>query len=95
MKNINAFLQNDPFHIHKLPSKWKDKHIIVEQAALHLYTKQPLTEKEITQQLSKIYDDPVELRRYLIDFGFMQRTKDGSTYWFTSSTSTVVTIRLF
>ena len=95
MKNINAFIQNDPFYIHKLPAKQMDKKIIIEKVANHLYTTQSLTEKEITNQLSKICADPVEFRRYLIDFGFMQRTNDGSSYWFTSSASTLITIRLF
>lgn len=95
MKNINAFIQSDPFFILKLPAKQMDKKIIIEKVANHLYTTQRLTENEITNQLAKICKDPVEIRRYLIDFDFMQRTTDGSSYWFTSSASSLITIKLF
>ncbi len=39
------------------------------------------TEKEINQILKDIYDDYVLIRRYLIEYGFLDREKDGSKYW--------------
>jgi hypothetical protein len=38
-------------------------------------------EKQITTLLRQIYLDPVMLRRYLIEYGFLSRTNDGSRYW--------------
>ena len=39
------------------------------------------TEKEVTAIIKPIYDDYALLRRYLIEYGFMERTQDGSSYW--------------
>ena len=38
------------------------------------------TEKEVNQILKNIYSDYVTLRRYLIEYGFMDRKLDGSQY---------------
>lgn len=38
-------------------------------------------EKEINQVLKRIYDDYPTLRRYLIEYGFMERSTDCSEYW--------------
>lgn len=37
-------------------------------------------EKELTQRLSRLADDPVALRRYLVDSGFLTRSPDGRQY---------------
>lgn len=39
-----------------------------------------LTETELTAQLGQYTDDPVLLRRYLVDYGMMLRQTDGSVY---------------
>lgn len=39
------------------------------------------TEKEINEVLKSIYGDYVLIRRYLIEYGFLDREKDGSKYW--------------
>ncbi|MBP1989098.1 DUF2087 domain-containing protein [Paenibacillus eucommiae] len=39
------------------------------------------TEHEINEVLKAIYDDYVTLRRYLIEYGFMDRLDDCSSYW--------------
>ena len=31
--------------------------------------------------LAAVYEDYSMLRRYLVDYGFMGRTKDGTEYW--------------
>jgi hypothetical protein len=38
-------------------------------------------EKEINEILKAIYEDYVMLRRYLIEYGFIDRKSDGSEYW--------------
>jgi hypothetical protein len=39
-----------------------------------------LTEAELTVKLGEIADDPVLLRRYLVDYGVVLRQPDGSSY---------------
>ncbi len=38
-------------------------------------------EKEVNAIVKEVDEDYVTLRRYLIDFGFMDRKTDGSQYW--------------
>ena len=38
-------------------------------------------EKEVNQILKMVYEDYVTLRRYLIEYGFLDRKPDGSQYW--------------
>jgi hypothetical protein len=39
-----------------------------------------LTEKQVNERLLSYTDDVVLLRRYLIDFGLLERTRSGSSY---------------
>lgn len=65
----------------KLPKKEKQKltafHIIMERFELdRIYS-----EKEINNILKSVNDDFAMLRRYLIEYGFLDRKGDGSAYW--------------
>jgi hypothetical protein len=40
-----------------------------------------LTEKQVNERLLSYTDDVVLLRRYLVDFGMLQRTASGSAYF--------------
>ena len=40
-----------------------------------------LTEKQVNERLLSYTDDVVMLRRYMIDFGLLERTPSGSSYW--------------
>jgi hypothetical protein len=39
-----------------------------------------LTEQQVNERLLDYTDDVVLLRRYLVDFGLLQRTRSGSSY---------------
>ncbi len=39
------------------------------------------SEKDINKILKRIYDDNATIRRYLIEYGFFDRSKDCSKYW--------------
>lgn len=39
------------------------------------------SEKEVNAILSRYHPDTTTLRRYLIDFGFLARKRDGTRYW--------------
>jgi hypothetical protein len=63
------------------PSKEKKKIIILTEIAKNFKPNQTYTEKEINRILTRIFDDFVILRRYLIQYGFLERQTDGTTYW--------------
>ncbi|MCM6774113.1 DUF2087 domain-containing protein [Nocardia sp. CDC159] len=39
------------------------------------------TEKQVNRRLARIFDDHVALRRYLVETGRLDRTRDGARYW--------------
>ena len=39
-----------------------------------------VTERELTDRLARFGDDPVTLRRYLVDAGILLRPRSGSEY---------------
>jgi hypothetical protein len=61
--------------------KEKHKLVVLREIAKHFKNKKTYTEKEINDILKAIYEDNVILRRYLIEYGFLDRTPDGSRYW--------------
>ncbi|HLU21686.1 DUF2087 domain-containing protein [Lederbergia graminis] len=63
------------------PSKEKRKLIVLQNIIQHFKVTKIYTEKEVNEILKQIYDDFVTIRRYLIEYGFMERNKDGSEYW--------------
>lgn len=63
-----------------MPRKEKRKYIILKHIAKRFSTEKQYSEKEINTILKDIYDDFAALRRYLVEYGFMQRTPDGKEY---------------
>ena len=67
--------------ITNFPSKEKRKIIILKQITKRFEHNKKYTEKDVNEILKTVYNDFVTLRRYLIEYGFMERTKNGSEYW--------------
>ncbi len=67
--------------ISSFPTKEKRKVAILHHLVERFKLGQTYTEKEINAILRPIYDDYVLLRRYLIEYGFLDRTSDGGSYW--------------
>ncbi len=65
----------------KFPQKEKQRLIVLREIAKQLDNERTYTEKEINQILQDIYHDYVMIRRYLIEYGFVDRKPDGSHYW--------------
>ncbi|PFA25186.1 transcriptional regulator [Bacillus cereus] len=65
----------------KFPKKQKRKLIILRHLVKKFDSNKKYTEKEVNQILENVYPDFVTLRRYLIEYGFLDRTADGSKYW--------------
>ena len=63
--------------------KEKKKVVILTKIAEQFEKGKLYNEKEVNQILQPIFDDYMSLRRYLIMYGFMERTQDGSKYWLT------------
>lgn len=61
--------------------KEKRKVVILRHLSKRFDPQKKYTEKEVNEILKAAYDDYVTLRRYLIDYGFMDRLRDGSQYW--------------
>lgn len=70
-----------PLKLSSFHWKQKKKVIILSRIVEEFIYDRTYTEKEVTDVLKMIYDDAVLLRRYLIEYGFLKRNKDGSAYW--------------
>ena len=75
------FLEEEKGRLRKFPSKEKDKLIVLLEIIKQIKSDQIYNEKEINQILKSFYDDYVLIRRYLIEYGLLDRKLDGSQYW--------------
>ncbi|MDR1663994.1 MAG: DUF2087 domain-containing protein [Clostridiales bacterium] len=80
----NAFESLDPPVLKVFSSKEKKKVVILAKIAGQFERGKKYSEKEVNETLKPIYDDYVMIRRFLIIYGFMERSADGSEYWLTS-----------
>lgn len=67
--------------IQTFPSKEKRKIILLQQIMTRFEKGINYTEKQVNELLKPIYVDYVSIRRYLIEYGFMDRTSDCTLYW--------------
>ena len=65
----------------KIPRAEKKKIIILQYLLLKFQINNRYTEKQVNEILKNMNEDFVSLRRYLIQYGFMNREDDGSAYW--------------
>lgn len=65
----------------KFPKKEKERVIILIEIAKYLDNEIKYTEKELNSIIEKKYVDYVLLRRYMIEYGLIDRKADGSSYW--------------
>ncbi|AEG42928.1 DUF2087 domain-containing protein [Isoptericola variabilis] len=74
--------------LESLPRRWRDKvavtRFLATRAMPHLL--EPVGERELTDRLAELADDPVGLRRAMVDLGLVRRTRDGAEYWRTELT---------
>lgn len=62
-------------------TKEKNRLIILSEIIKKFDMNKVYNEKAVNEILETIYDDFATLRRYLIEYGFMERKSDGSQYW--------------
>lgn len=65
----------------KFPPKEKQRLIVLREIAKKLDRQHQYDEIELNHILRPIYEDYVLVRRYLIEYGFLDRKSDGSQYW--------------
>ncbi|GGA69926.1 DUF2087 domain-containing protein [Ornithinibacillus halotolerans] len=70
--------------LHIFPSKEKRKLIVLQHIVKRFKPNNTYTEKEVNTILQSIYHDFATIRRYLIEYGFMNRSKDCTEYWITT-----------
>lgn len=76
-----SFLSMDPMKLKTFPPKEKKKLVVLRAIAGRFERGKRYTARQVDELLSSIYDDYATLRRYLIEYGFMDRTRDGREYW--------------
>lgn len=81
-KIIAAYFKEGPAGpLATFPGKEKKRVAILRHIMKAFTADRCYSEKEVNAVLKPIYDDYVLLRRLLIDYGFLDRTTDGSAYW--------------
>jgi hypothetical protein len=76
----SVFETLDPPVLKVFSSKEKKKIVILRKIASQFTKGIKYTEKEVNDILKPIYHDKSSIRRYLIEYGFMDRTSDGREY---------------
>lgn len=83
-KILAAHFQKGPHGpLASYPLKEKKRLAIIRHLSARFTTGRTYSEKEVNEILQPVYEDYALLRRHLIDYGFMNRTPDGSSYWIT------------
>ena len=77
----NVFLSLEPLKLKVFSKKEKKKIVILRRIAEEFQSGVQYTEPQVNDILREIWHDFVTLRRYLIEYGYMERTRDGSAYW--------------
>jgi len=75
------FVSVTPPVLKNFSPKEKNKLVISKIIAGQFEQSKKYSENDVNDILKKIYDDYVTIRRYLIEYGFMDRTADCSEYW--------------
>jgi hypothetical protein len=65
----------------KFPPKEKQRLVVLHEIAQQLKDGYLYDEREINEFLKRFHEDYVMIRRYLIEYGFVDRKPDGSQYW--------------
>lgn len=79
---LKAYFKEGPDGpIRDFPKKEKKKIVILKQLLQRFEPGRQYTEKEVNEILKAAFHDYVTVRRYFIEYGFMDRQPDGSFYW--------------
>lgn len=76
----NLFPKGPKGPIRTFAVREKHKLVILREISRRFETGREYSEKEVNEILKTAYEDFVTLRRYMIEYGFMERETDGSKY---------------
>lgn len=76
-----AFQGNDSMVLKVFPKKQKAKLVVLNRIVEMFEIGRQYTEKEVNRLLVLVYEDYVTIRRYLVEYRFLNRTGNGSAYW--------------
>lgn len=76
-----VFESLQPLKLKVFSPKEKKKIVILRKIAEQFEKDRKYSEKEINAILKTIFEDYATIRRYLIEYGFMERTNDCKEYW--------------
>ena len=68
-------------HLKEIPAREKRKVVILRKIAENFKPGTKYTETEVNRILKRINDDFPYIRRLMIEYGFLDRTSDCSSYW--------------
>ena len=77
----SSFESLQPLKLKVFSPKEKKKIVILRKIALQFESSRKYSEKEVNSILKPIYEDYATIRRYLIEYGFMERTNNCKEYW--------------
>ena len=77
---LARYFENGKLIIKNFPAKEKRKIIIMQKLMENFRHGKNYSEKEVNEILLGYYEDFVTVRRYLIQYGFMARDKNGENY---------------
>ena len=65
----------------RFPKKEKHKLVVLRHIAGRFAAGRRYREPEVNRMLGELYEDHTTLKRYLVDYRFLARERDGSEYW--------------
>lgn len=77
----SSFESLQPLKLKVFSPKEKKKIVILRKIALQFDSGKKYSETEVNAILKSIYADYATIRRYLIEYGFMERTNNCKEYW--------------
>jgi hypothetical protein len=80
-KKIVADYTHNDGSLKMIPTKSKKVIAILEYMADSFENDIDYSEDQINEILERYYPDPTTLRRYLIDYGYLGRERNGARYW--------------
>lgn len=81
MELVIKIYMDDTGALKSYPAKEKKKIIVLAEISKNFSKGKKYSEKEVNRILKRIYEDYVTLRRALVEYGFIERANDCSSYW--------------
>lgn len=75
------FSSLNPLKLKTFATREKKKIVILKKISERFERDKRYSEKELNNIIKGIYEDFATIRRYLIEYGFMERTNDCKEYW--------------